>query len=282
MSIPSFDGLRVLVLESRRSRELAALVTNHGGRPVSAPALREIPLELSAEALAFADGLGGGRFDLVVLLTGVGTRAILDMAAEAGRRDEFVDALGKVRVAVRGPKPLAVLRELRIQPWAIAPEPNTWRELLAALDEQAGAEGLRGLRVAVQEYGVSNPDLLAGLEARGAIVTRVPVYRWALPEDTGPLRASVAAVVDGSVDVVMFTTATQAVHLFQIAAELGQEDALRRGIGRMAVASIGPTTSDALRQYGLDVDLEASHPKMGVLAREAAERSAGLLAPKRA
>jgi uroporphyrinogen-III synthase len=187
-----------------------------------------------------------------------------------------------VKVAVRGPKPLAVLRELQIPPWVTAPEPNTWRELLAALDAQAGATGLRGLRVAVQEYGASNPELLSGLEERGAVVTRVPVYRWALPEDLGPLRAAIAAIAEGTVDVALFTTATQAVHLFQVADEMLMGDAVRRGLGRMVIASIGPTTSDELRSRGLTVDLEASHPKMGVLARDAAEHGPALSQAKRA
>jgi uroporphyrinogen-III synthase len=243
---------------------------------VVAPALREIPLESNAEAMAFADGLIGGAFDLVVLLTGVGTRALLAVVDHVGRRDEFVAALARTKIAVRGPKPTAVLREMQIQPWVAAPEPNTWRELLAALDVKTGNDQLQGLRVAVQEYGAANPDLLAGLEARGARVTRVPVYRWALPEDIEPLRAAVQALVSGELDVAIFTTATQVVHLLQVASTMDLEDAARKALSNLVVASIGPTTSQELREQGVTIDLEASHPKMGFLAREAAERSPDL------
>ena len=280
MSKPDFHGLSVLVLESRRSREMAALVTTYGGRPVVAPALREVPIESNTEALAFADALIRDEFDVVVLLTGVGTRALLDVVHGAGRREAFVAALGRTKVAVRGPKPLGVMRELGLPPWVTAPEPNTWRELLAALDGTGAS--LQGLRVAVQEYGVSNQELLQGLEARGARVTPVPVYRWALPEDTEPLRGAVRAVVGGSIDVALVTTATQIVHLFQVADTMQQVDALRAGLGRVVVASIGPTSSEELRQQLLAIDLEASHPKMGVLVREAAEHAADLLRMKRA
>ncbi len=266
---PSFEGLSVLVLESRRSKEMAALVTTYGGRPAAAPAMREIPLESNSEALAFADGLLGGRFDIVILLTGVGTRALLSVADTKHPRDAVVAALAKTRVVPRGPKPLAVLRELGITPWVIVPEPNTWRELLATLD--ATGESLKGKRVAVQEYGKANPELLEGLETRGAQVTRVPVYRWALPEDIEPLQVATAAIVRGELDVVLFTTSAQIVHLRQVAEARGQLDALRAGLRRMVVASIGPTTSDELRHEGVDVTLEASHPKMGFLVREAAE-----------
>ena len=262
---------------------MAALVTTYGGKPMVAPALREIPLESNPQAVDFADALIRGDFDLVILLTGVGTRALLDVVQGAGKRDAFVAALAKTKVVPRGPKPLAVMRELGIAPWVMVPEPNTWRELLAALDQVAGgleASG-SGLRVAVQEYGVSNPELLAGLEARGARVTNVPVYRWALPENLEPLRAAVSAVAQGEVDVAIFTTGMQIVHLLQVAGTMGQEDAVRTALRRMVVASIGPTTSQELRQQQLAIDLEASHPKMGFLVREAAERSADLLRTKR-
>ena len=300
MSNPSFHGLTVLLLESRRGREMAALVSNLGGRPVVAPALREVPIESNPEALAFADDLIRGLFDIVILLTGVGTRAIVEVVQGARSREAFVAALAKTKVVARGPKPLAVLRELKVPVWVAAPEPNTWREVLAAIDDkvagglqasgqagevagglQASGGSLNGLRVAVQEYGVSNPDLLQGLEARGARVTRVPVYRWALPEDVEPLRSAVSSIARGEIDVAMFTTATQAVHLFQVAETMSQAGPVRDGLRRMVVASIGPTTSEELVRRGLVVDLEASHPKMGVLVRETAERSPDLLRLKR-
>ena len=279
MSKPDFQGLNVLVLESRRSREMAALVTTYGGLPVVAPALREVPIESNTKALAFADALIQGEFDVVILLTGVGTRALLDVVGGAGRREAFVAALGRTKLAVRGPKPLGVIRELGVPPWVTAPEPNTWRQLLAALD--AAGTSLQGLNVAVQEYGVSNQEFLEGLEARGARVTSVPVYRWALPEDLEPLRAAVRSVVAGSIDVAIVTTAMQVVHLFQVAETMQQAEVLREGLGRVVVASIGPTTSEELRQQRLAIDLEASHPKMGALVREAAEHATDLLRTKR-
>jgi uroporphyrinogen-III synthase len=273
--------LRVLLLESRRARELASIVTSYGGDALVAPSMREVPLESNTEAIAFGDALIRGDFDIVVLLTGVGTRALVQVIDGAAKREPFLEALRSTRVVARGPKPVAVLRELQVPVWATAPEPNTWRELLAVLDERAADAPLRGLRVAVQEYGAPNPDLMAGLEQRGARVTRVPVYQWALPEDLGPLRDAIAALSRGDLHVALFTTGTQVVHLMKVAATMQMEEAVRSALRRLVVASIGPTTSEELRQQGLDIDLEASHPKMGFLVREAAERAGGLLGGKR-
>jgi uroporphyrinogen-III synthase len=279
---PFFDGLSVLVLESRRARELASIVESYGGRPLIAPSMREVPLESNTEALDFADRLLRDEFDVIILLTGVGTRALLDLVDHVrGARAAFVAALGRTRVAVRGPKPAAVLREIGVTPWVHAPEPNTWRELIAAIDAKAGQSPLRGLRVAVQEYGAPNPDLMAALESRGAAVTRVPIYQWALPEDLEPLRSACRALAEGTVDVVLLTTGTQLTHLLEIAGQLGLADRVRGGLGRAVVASIGPTTSETLREAGIAPDMEPAHPKMGFLAREAAERARELLQAKR-
>jgi uroporphyrinogen-III synthase len=282
VSAPSFNGLRVLSLESRRAREIGLIITSYGGAPTVAPSMREVPIESNVEALTFLDDLIEGEFDIVILLTGVGTRVLLDIVQKVqGTRKKFVEALRETLVIARGPKPLAVLRELDVTPWFTAPEPNTWRELLAELDQRRSDVSLDGLNVAVQEYGVSNPDLLAGLEARGARVTRVPVYQWALPEDLEPLRNAIRGLARGEFDVAMFTTATQVVHLMQVAETMDMKDAARAGLSRSAIASIGPTTSDELRRHGIGVDLEPSHPKMGFLVRETAEQAADLLRRKR-
>jgi uroporphyrinogen-III synthase len=274
MAGPSFQGLRVLSLESRRSKEMASLIATYGGHPLEAPSMREVPLETNTEALAFADAVIRREFDVVVLLTGVGTRALLRVVEQVrGSATPFIEALRETRIAARGPKPVAVLRELTITPWLVAPEPNTWRELLAAFDARRDEVPLAGLRVAVQEYGVSNPALLAGLSERGARVSTVPVYQWALPDDLAPLQAAIEALGRNDIDVVLFTTATQVTHLLQVASDMDKAEATRQGLARAFVASIGPTTSEELREKGIRIDFEPSHPKMGFLVREAAEQA---------
>ena len=279
-----FAGLRVLALENRRAAELAKLISNYGGEPVVAPAMREVPLDSNTEALLFAEALLAGKFDAVIFLTGVGTRAVLSVAETKYSREDFVAALKRVKVVPRGPKPIAVLRELGVTPALTVPEPNTWRELLQTLDEAAKSSAdfrLRGARVALQEYGVSNPELISGLTERGAVVTRVPVYQWALPQDVAPLQAAIRELTAGKFDAVLFTTGIQAAHVFQVAAEMKLEDAMRQGLRRAVVASIGPTTTEELQRHGIRPDLEPSHPKMGFLVKEAAEQAAVLLTKKR-
>jgi len=255
-----FDGLRVLSLESRRSAEMAELIRKQGGVPFVAPSMREVPLGADAETERFAERLYAGEFDMMVLLTGVGTRQLSHLLGP-----RFGEVLRGLTLVARGPKPTAALREMGLTPAVVAPEPNTWRELLQAM------EGRPEKRVAVQEYGRSNPELLAGLRARGAEVTAVRVYQWGLPEDTAPLREAARRLAIGEFDVALFTTAVQIAHLAQVAREEGIEDAAIEGLRHCFVGSIGPTTTEALEDFEVHPAFEPSHPKMGVLVLEAAQ-----------
>ena len=274
----SFENVRILALESRRANEIATLIARYGGSPIVAPALREVTLESNGAALDFAAELLLGGIDIAIFLTGAGVRTLFDVLAVAHPGDDVRAALSRVKIAARGPKPSNALRELNVPVWVTAPEPNTWRELLAAIEARAEERPIAGARVAVHEYGVPNQELLDALEARGAAVMRVPVYKWALPHDLGPLQRAVAAIAAGAIPVLLLTSGIQLAHLWQVVEMMQCEPEFRHGLASTFIASIGPTTSEELARRGLTPDMEASHPKLGFLVKEAAERAADFFA----
>ena len=280
MPAANFNGLRVLSLEARRSAETAKLIRTYGGEPLVAPAMREISLDSHKPVLEFAEALMRGAFDLVIFTTGVGVKALVKTVAEHMDREQFLEALGKVKIAARGPKSSSALRELKIPITVVAPEPFTWRALMGALESKFGTS-LRGMSIAVQEYGTSNPELLTALAEKSISITRLPVYQWALPEDTQPLREAVIALAHGFVDVVLFMNAGQVMHLFLMAERMGYTDALHEGFRSTVVGSIGPSTTEGLNAYGVVPDYEPTQSKMGFLIKELAESSAELLQQKR-
>jgi uroporphyrinogen-III synthase len=212
---------------------------------------------------------------MMILLTGVGTRLLHRALSTRYPPERFPEALRRITVVARGPKPAAVLRELDVPVSVAVPEPNTWRELLAAVRDRPER------RIAVQEYGRPNAELLAALRQRGAKVTSVSVYQWDLPEDTEPLRSAARRLAAGELHVALFTTSIQIEHLLRIAAEAGLEAAVLSALRNMVVASIGPTTSEALREAGVHPDLEPTHPKMGFLVQETAQRAPEILRAKK-
>jgi uroporphyrinogen-III synthase len=104
-------------------------------------------------------------------------------------------------------------------------------------------------------------------------VTAVRVYQWDLPEDVEPLREAARRLAAGAFDAALFTTAIQVVHLARVARELAIEDAAIAQLRQCQVYSIGPTTTEALEEFGIHPVMEPSHPKMGLLVNEAAARA---------
>ena len=273
-----FSGLRVAALESRNRDEMQRLIERFGGQAFVSPSMREVPLEHNVEAVEFAQRLITGGIDLMIFMTGVGFRHLLAAIEKHLDRERFLNSLRDITTIARGPKPVVAMKEAGLTPTIRIPEPNTWRELLAAID---GGIPVANLNVGLQEYGVTNRSLVAGLEARGARVVQVKVYQWDLPLDRGPLEENIRALVAGERDVLLFTSAHQAANLLRVAETLGLTDKLREALRRTVVASIGPTTSEMLRDNDLPVDLEPEHPKMGPLVMAAAEQSAAILHRKR-
>jgi uroporphyrinogen-III synthase len=276
----NFEGLRVLSLEARRATEVAKLIRTYGGEPLTAPAMREIPLESNAPVLEFGRALMRGAYDLVIFTTGVGVRSLVKIASDHLDREAFLTALRSVKIAARGPKSASALRELQVPITVVSPEPFTWRAMLTALEARLGP-AIEGMNIAVQEYGTSNPELLTALAERNVSITRLLVYQWALPEDIQPLREAVLALAHGHVDVVLFMNAGQIMHLFLIAERMGYTEALQEGLHSTLIASIGPSTSEGLSAYGLHPDYEPTQSKMGFLINELAIKGRELLNQKR-
>lgn len=276
---PSLEGLRVAALESRRRDDMERMIVRFGGQAFVSPSMREVPIAENRPAIEFAYRVITGEFNMVIFLTGVGLRHLVSAIEKSVDKQRFLDALSDITTVVRGPKPGVAMRELGLTPTIKVPEPNTWRELLKTLDEQGG---VTNMKIGLQEYGKSNTSLIAGLEARGAQVVSIRIYQYALPEDTKPLEENIRAMVSGQRDVLLVTSAHQVANMLRLAADHGLEDRLRESLANMIVASIGPTTSEMLLQNDLPVDLEPSHPKMGHLVQETAERAASLLSGRAA
>jgi uroporphyrinogen-III synthase len=273
----NLHGLRVVSFESRRAKEMAELIRRYGGEPITAPSMREVPLSENQAVLELVPELEAGKYDLLILMTGVGTRTLNQVLLTEYPQERILAALQKTQLVARGPKPIAALKELGLVPAVTVPEPNTWREVLSTLDT---VTSVQGKHVAVQEYGIPNPELVSGLKQRGAAVKTISIYRWALPEDLAPLRAAIQKIMRGEADVALFTNGAQVEHLFRVAAEEKLDEKLRLACKNLAIASVGPVCSEVLEQFGLRPDLEPPHPKMGSLLADVAANARRILAAK--
>ena len=256
-------GKTIVLLESRMASEMADLVRRHGGKPLSAPAMQELPLPESRAVQDAIEHVIGDRFLMVVFLTGVGARALIDAADHLGRKQALVEGLRRTKVVCRGPKPLAVCRRNDIPVYLVAPEPNTSEELLGVL--QADQAVLSGARVLLQHYGVTNAVVKDGLEIMGATVVDVSLYAWGLPTDTAPVGKAIDAIIGGHADAVLFTSQQQARNLCALAKQFGAVTALKAALGRLVVGSVGPVVTRTLAEFGITPQVVPEHPKMGLL-----------------
>jgi uroporphyrinogen-III synthase len=255
------QGKRIAILESRLGQQMVDLVTRQGGVPIHAPGLAEIPDVDPAYVAQLVSELASKPARIAIFQTGVGTRALFQTTDALGLTDKLLALLSDMIVVARGPKPTGVLRSRNVRIDISARDPFTTHEVLEALQSTP----LAGVRVIVQRYGAANVELESALEARGAEIVDIPTYRWSLPSDTGPLIALIDALERRDIDAVAFTNAAQVHNLFGVAKQQGRAEALRSGLAATLIASIGPVTSQALREFGIDATIEASPPKLGPL-----------------
>ena len=265
----SLNGRTVAFVEARMRSEMAGLIQRHGGVPYPAPVLQEIYLKGSPEVQQLVEDVCDRKLHVMVLLTGVGTRALVEAAAALEREQEFLQSLDAVTVIARSPKPARVLRQHNIHIDLMPPEPYTSEVLLEAIHDM----DLQDKDVAVQAYGGPNSLLIKGLQQKGAKVREVTLYTWGLPEDVAPVLEMVDDLAAGNIDAVIFTSQPQVDNLLSIAEEAGKEGALRESLARdsVVVASIGPVCSRKLREKGVKVDVEPEHVHMGNLIIALAE-----------
>lgn len=263
------NGRTVAVFESRRAPEMARLVERYGGVPMVAPTMKEVPLEAGPHIVAFADALRAGEIGVLLLLTGVGTRALVTALGSVMPKEEFRDLISKIPTFARGPKTVAALKELGASGYIVAPEPFTWVDLLLRVKESAT---LAGTLVAIQQYGVEHPELTTALEAQGARVMQVPVYRWHLPDDLAPIHAAIDALLLGTVSAALFTSAQQVDHLLKVAEMSSRREDVEKVLRtKVLLGSIGPTCTERLQSLGFEPDFEPVHSHMGHLVKELAE-----------
>jgi uroporphyrinogen-III synthase len=275
----SLAGLRIVSFESRRAQDMALLLRRAGGEVLYAPSMRQIPLADERGILDFGARLFDSECDALVLLTGVGTTILVDALCTRWPRAAVLERLGATPLVCRGPKTAVVLQGLGLKPTLVAPEPNGPKELLAALDQSFPVDGKR---VFVQEYGTINSELLAGLKKRGARLTLVKIYRWALPQDTRDLKSALSGIAQRRLDAAIFTSAHQVENVLEFAERLQLGSALRDSFRNWAVViSIGPVTNEALERHGIVPDLSPDEPKMARLVASFARSGAQLVRAKR-
>ncbi len=263
---------RLVTFESRKSDAMRLLIQKQGGICIEAPSMQEVPLEKNAEIEYFIEELFAKRIDAIIFMTGVGAKTLIELIAKEKGMEQTIQAISIPVIVSRGPKPYKILKEYGIPITVNVPEPNTWREVIQELDDCRDIGSVQGKTIAVQEYGITNQALTEGLEKRGAKIVRVPIYKWALPDDLGPLQAGIRAIIDRKVDAALFTSGQQIHHVFEVAKSMDLDIELKKAFDQTVIASIGPVCTETLEQLGYGADLEPTHSTIGAFVLDVANK----------
>lgn len=260
-------GFTIGVTAARRAGEFVAMLQRRGAKTVHAPAIRIVPLVDDVELRRVTELLIADPPDVLVATTGIGFRGWIDAAHAWGLADRLVGTLGGVQILARGPKALGAIRQAGLREhWCPVSESSS------EVVERLATEGTSGLRVAVQLHGAGsewepNADVCRALDAAGAAVIEVPVYRWLTPIDPAPMNRLITGVIAGRLDAVSFTSAPGVASLLQHAETMQARselvDALRTTV---TVACVGPITAAPLDRLGIPSVVPTRY-RLGALAR---------------
>jgi len=265
MALP-LENITVAILEHRFTKEFSTLFERSGATVHACPILEEKPVENRGELQNFVRRVVDGNLDVMIFLTGVGARFLAAEAESMGLRDEFLGALQKLTIVVRGPKPVAALRQLGIH-IDVVPDNPTTEGVIEALRTRI----VNGQRAGIQLYGAPNPQLVSALEEKGATVIPVQVYAYGAASDLSAVSALIGRIVEGKIHVIAFTSGPQVHMLFDSATQLGMGESLQDALQRTTIASIGEVTNRALAERNLAPAIVPGQAKMGALAQAVAE-----------
>lgn len=258
----SLTDKRILITRARdQASELAAQLKALGAIPILIPTIEIVPPESYAPLDAALDRLdgrggtpGGKTYDWLLFTSAnaVGVfqeRRRLRVPATLDRKTRVAARLLPARVAVIGPATARAVESIGLRVDLVPPQYVAESLAEALAPYAAGAEML--LVRAAQARDV----LPVALRAAGAHVTIADAYRNQIPAASILALRSLFRSPATHPDAITFTSASTAHHLFDLldAAKL----ALPSGI---ALASIGPITSQALRDLGHSPAIEADAP----------------------
>lgn len=268
MVIGALSGYTIAITADRRCEEQAELIARRGGVPLAGAVIRTLPLSDEPELELATLDLIDHPPDVVVLCTGVGARGWFSAAEALGLDGGLMGALGTAEVVARSPKAAGAAVALDLPVGWVAPG-ATYREVV---DHMSSRPSTRSdgtpVRVAVQLDGHDSSGMCETLAEYGYQVVGVRAYRWMLPDDTGPAERLVAAVADGVVDAVTFTSARAVTNFVDIARRSGEWDRVIGSLNRdVVVCCVGPVTAAAARSVGVAEVVEPTRPRLGAMVQ---------------
>lgn len=260
-------GFTIGITADRRGEDQAVMFRRLGADVVHGPTISTRKVPDPGLLRARTEQLIDEPPDFLIADTGIGIRTWMQWASEWALDEPLRAALTTTRIAVRGPKAAGAISSSGLNAWWKSPQ-----EQLGDLIEHLEVVGLAGKRVAFQLHGDDGAEFVARLETAGAMVTTLPVYAWADPEDPSPAHVLIQKIRSGGVDAVTFTAGAQVRGLTRLAGGEGRTELLNRLNSTTLVACIGPVCASAAREEGITDPAEPENWRLGSLVKLVSNR----------
>lgn len=258
MTAGPLRGTRVGVTAGRRGADLARALEEMGAAVSWGPTVESVCVPVERVVSEVRTALAACPA-WVVVMTAAGLHRCVAVAGELRR--PLVELLQRRPVAARGDKAARACADYGCLP-ALTPRSERYQEVVDLVVERA----VPGEAVLVQADGGGCAQLAAGLTEAGLGVHLVRPFRWAPPTDASPAQRLVRSAVAGGLDVITLTSPPAVEGLFEIAADLGLDEALRTRLSDgVAVAAIGPATAEAVEERGVPVAVCPVRPRTAAL-----------------
>jgi uroporphyrinogen-III synthase len=255
---PSLTGRRIAVTRAReQASELAGLLAGLGAEVVELPLIRvskDIPREILAEVMQDL-----GAYDWIVFTSANGVRFFFE---EFFRLFDDLRALGLLRFACVGEGTARAITALHLR---IECQPATaTAEALA--DELIATGSLDSAKILVVTGNLNREAIVQKLEGARAIVDCLQVYKTEKTDLTAdPAAADFRA---RGADAILFASSSAVQSFVDQAAALKLEP----GATRPLAGSIGPQTTETMKQAGVPVDFSARTPSLDALVEALVKR----------
>ena len=272
--VPPLSGFTVAITADRRWEEQAELLRRRGAAVLHGPTMRTLHLGVDQELRERTQELIEHPPEILIANTGIGMRAWIDAAESWGIGQALVGALRECEVLARGPKAAAAAHAAGL---FVSRQATT--ERLDEIVEMCLRRGVSDQTIAFQLHGDDSPEITKTLTEAGARVVEVPVYRWRLPDDTGPAAKVVEAIVLRRVHAVTFTSAPGVANLCVLAEAEGKLRSMLQALNTVVLAMcVGEVCAGAARELGVADPVVPDRGRLGPMIRTLTDR---LLAQRR-
>lgn len=263
MSKLPLNHKRIAIAGGRRFAELESIINKLGGEALNRPMMSSSSND-NDEVTTAIKTLASQKTDWVILVTGIGTKALLNKANELNQ--DLFNVLQNSQIAARGYKTVKALKEL-----ALKPEVQDDDGTIEGLKRQLERFDFKNKRVTVQLHGERMPELTDWLTQQGAHVLEIPLYFYDPPAEQA-VQTLLYETLSGRIDAIAFTSNTQVKFFFQAVKKLNALPYLEKALHETVIAlSVGSMTSQALRNHNIKRIVAPEHERMGAMVMALAE-----------